>query len=315
MALPKQVEQQMLEVAELEKQMAAKPEPELGEAPEAAEQPADTSTPPAAEVTPTTPVEPRNDEETWEQRYKTLAGMYKAEVAREINAQMAEARRAIQNLQSQLDAQERKEPVSGNDKLVTDQDVDKFGDDLIDLQRRVAREVAAEFTSAINNLTQENAQLREQMSRQGSQVQSLSFEQQLATSVPDFRQINADARWVSWLNEIDPMIMAPRRVVAQQAFDEGNVEAIGHYVALFKSTLAQPTPQIDRQSELARQVTPSRSASASAASTQSAKVYTNADIERMFAKVRDHSIAQRHEQAAKLEAEINAAYMEGRVRA
>ena len=42
-------------------------------------------------------------------------------------------------------------------------------------------------------------------------------------------------------------------------------------------------------------------------------MYTTKDVERMFLKVKDLNVSQKFEDARKLEAEIDAAYMEGRV--
>jgi hypothetical protein len=49
--------------------------------------------------------------------------------------------------------------------------------------------------------------------------------------------------------------------------------------------------------------------------SQKGKTYTTRDVEKMFLKVKDLNIAHKYDDAKKLEAEIDAAYMEGRVTA
>ena len=101
MALPKQVEQQMREVEELERQMAA---------PVATEETPPTETPPAdvpvAEVVPpqepVVPVAPVVSEETWEHKYQTLIGKFNAEVPR-LHQQNKELTNQLQGMQTQID--------------------------------------------------------------------------------------------------------------------------------------------------------------------------------------------------------------------
>lgn len=306
MALPKQVEQQMREVEAIEAAMAA-PAPAVKTDPEPVPPPAAA---PVAEVVPSQP-EPTKVPD-WEQRYKVLAGKYDAEVPRlhvnvkELTAKLNEAIGKITELQ----AAPKQEPTK--EKLVNDQDVETYGQDLIDLQRRVAREVASEFQGKLDALAEENRTLREQVNQTGSQVGTMTFEQSLHRALPDFDAINADPAWISWLDEVDPLIRAPRRTVAQEAFENGDVAAIVHYVTLFRQNAA-PVKEDKRQADLELQVAPNRSAANSAPTSQQGKHYTTSQVEKLFNKVRDLNIRGQMDEAAKLEAEITAAYAEGRV--
>jgi hypothetical protein len=133
--------------------------------------------------------------------------------------------------------------------------------------------------------------------------------------VPDFQEVNADSRWVDWLNEVDPLLRAPRKSVAQDAFNRGDAEAVAHYIGMFKSNLSPAVQNNDKAAELEKQIQPKRSATNSANVSQQAQTYTDAQIHQMFLKSADYSAKGRIEEATKLEAEIDAAYREGRVRA
>ncbi len=107
MALPRQVEAQLRELEALEKQLAegqnpapAEPEPTPAEPPQDP-QPAPTETKPV-EPTPT-PTEPVVAEEKWEQKYKTLKGMYDAEVPR-LHSQVKELTQRMDALQKAAEA-------------------------------------------------------------------------------------------------------------------------------------------------------------------------------------------------------------------
>jgi hypothetical protein len=319
MALPKQVEAQLRELEALEKQLAegqnpapADPEPTPAEPPQDSQpQPAE---PKPVDPTPT-PTEPVVAEEKWEQKYKTLKGMYDAEVPR-LHADMRDLKAQVDNLRKAAETKPV-EPVkpAAAEKLVTDADVEAFGSDLIEVQRKVAREVAAEFRGELDSMRAENEKLREQLNNTGTQVSEASFEQRLYRMVPDFETVNTDPKWIAWLNEVDPLLRAPRSSVAQQAFNRGDAEGVAHYVAMFKKSVAPVEPTADKTTELELQIQPNRGATSTPPTSQKGKVYTNADIEKMFRKATDLSVKGRSDEAKKLEAEIDAAFMEGRVTA
>jgi len=319
MALPRQVEAQLRELEALEKQLAegqnpapADPEPTPAEPPQDPQpQPAE---PKPVEPTPT-PTEPVVAEEKWEQKYKTLKGMYDAEVPR-LHADLRDLKAQVDSLRkaSETKPVEPAKPKAA-EKLVTDADVEAFGQDLIEVQRKVAREVAAEFRGELDAMRVENEKLREQLTSTGTQVSEASFEQRLYRMVPDFEAVNADPKWIAWLNEVDPLLRAPRSSVAQQAFNRGDAEGVAHYVAMFKQTVAPVEQRADKTEELERQLQPNRGATSAPPTSQKGKVYTNADIEKMFRKAADLGTKGQTDAAKKLEAEIDAAYMEGRVTA
>jgi len=319
MALPKQVEAQLRELEALEKQLTeannpapAEPTPTPAEPPQDP-QPAPTE-PKPVEPTPT-PTESVVAEEKWEQKYKTLKGMYDAEVPR-LHADLRDLKAQVDNLRKAAETKpvEPAKPAVA-EKLVTDADVEAFGSDLIEVQRKVAREVAAEFRGELEAMRAENEKLREQLTTTGTQVSEASFEQRLYRMVPDFEAVNADPKWIAWLNEVDPLLRAPRASVAQQAFNRGDAEGVAHYVSLFKQSIKPVEPAADKTEELERQIQPNRSATSAPPTSQKGKIYTNADIEKMFRKATDLGVKGRVEEARKLEAEIDAAFMEGRVTA
>lgn len=319
MALPRQVEAQLKELEEIEKQLAAQQNPQGN--PEETEQQAQPAEPtqnpePVAqqpEVKSEKPVEPEVPEETWQQKYKTLKGMYDAEVPR-LHSDVRELRSQMDRLQKAAETPKPESKPAKMEKLVTDADVQAFGEDLIEVQRKVAREVAAEFRGELDAMRVENEKLREQLTTTGTQVSEASFEQRLYRLVPDFQAVNADDRWIGWLNEVDPLLRAPRKSVAQDAFNRGDAEAVAHYIGMFKSSVAPAEQQSDKAAELEKQIQPKRSATTAPVSQQ-AKTYTDAQIQKMFQKSVELSSRGQREEAMKLEAEIDAAYRDGRVRA
>lgn len=320
MALPKQIEQQQKELEVLEKQLMAQNEaPPVEETEPKSEDPPVEKPPeepkeaqPVEEEKPPQPVPQEVPDDMWQQKYKTLEGKYSAEVPR-LHAQIKDLMAKVEDLQQTKKPEPEPEKFEVQ-KLVTDADVEAFGSDLIEVQRKVAREVAQEFKKDLEDLRSENKRLQDQLLKTGGQIGEVTFEQRLHRLVPDFAQVNADPRWVAWLDETDPIIRGPRRVMAQSAFEQGDAEAVKDYVELFKKTLGEPVED-KRKAELERQVQPTKSATATPPNSQKGRTYTTKDIERMFEKAAKLNATQKFDEAQKLEAEIDAAYMEGRVTA
>jgi len=324
MALPKQVQKQLEEVEELEKALLAQNNPE--EPQEEASEELDTKAEEASETEPapkpdkakpadTSPTDVEDD--GFKQKYDTLLGKYDAEVPR-LHKQVRELTGQLEHLKQELTAK-KAEPTKPKEKvsLVTDEDRAEFGEELLDVQRRIAREVSQEYEDRFEQQEAVIKELQDQLAKTGSQIGEVGFSQRLAQLVPDFAEVDQDDRWMKWLNEHDPMLRGPRRVQAQAAFDAGDAEAVAHYVKLWKKTLAEPAApeKPERQAELEKQVAPTRSANSVKQPTNSnSKLYSAREMDAAWNKV---SLLMRRgsiEEAAKLEAELSAAYVEGRVR-
>jgi chaperonin cofactor prefoldin len=329
MALPRQVQAQLAEVEELEKTLKAQKEPKKKKAktPEVSEEPTDTEADVLAEtevaaqpgeVTPTD-TSPTDATDEFEQKYKTLQGKYDAEVPR-LHQQVRDMTTQLDMFQKELKAKSEappkpKEKVS----FVTDEDRAEFGEELIDVQTRIAKEVAQEYESRLEQQGEIIKALQDKIAETGSQVGEMGFTQRLQSLVPDFANIDNDERWVAWLNEHDPMLRGPRRDQAAAAFNAGDAEAVAHYVKLWKESIAgaEPEPRPNRQSELEKQVAPNRSASS--VRTQSAgqdqKIWSAREVQSGWDKIRVMNTRHQYDEANKLEATLTAAYIEGRVRA
>lgn len=322
MALPRQVQAQLAEVEELEKQLKAQdaeapPEPVVEDTEvEVTEEPAkQEAKPEEAKPADDTPKEEPADD--FKQKYSTLKGKYDAEVPR-LHQQIRELTEQMKALQIAQEAAKKAEAEKPKEKvsLVTDADREEFGEELIDVQRRVAREVAQDYEDRFEKQEQVIKALQEQLQNTGNQIGEMNFGQRLRQMVPDFDQIDADERWMQWLNEYEPMLNGPRRDRAQEAFNTGDAETVAHYVKLFKQTLEEPSePVVDtRQAELEKQVSPSRSVSVQKAD-QSKKTYSEREIAGAWTRIRNLNTKGQFEEASKLEAEITSAYLEGRVKA
>lgn len=321
MALPKQVEQQLREVEEIERSLTVQPEQTESETPVAEAQPEGD----ANEAQPTNVVElkqPEVSEETWQQKYHTLQGKFDAEVPRlhqqnkELAAQMQVLYQQLQTLQSQPQQQ----TTPQEDRLVTEKDEEAFGSDLIDVQRRIAKEVMRDMVKPLQSELAARdakiAQLEAQLNKTGGEVTNMTFEQRLARAIPDFEAINNDPKWIAWLNEIDPYTDEPRRSYAEYVYNNGDIEKLTKVVKFYKESTGQQQQQqqrSQRQTELNRQTQPTRSATTSTPPV-SDRTYTEPEWNRLWNKVNELHRKGNSAEAEQLENELSLAATQGRVR-
>jgi hypothetical protein len=310
--LPKQVQAQLEEAQRIQQSLAQPaPQPDPTPAPEPEPQPEPVVEPQPPQPAPAVPVEPTQDALYWQSRFKTLEGMQKAEAAR-FQAQ-------IQALSGQLDQvrQQPQAPAQPEKPLVTSQDDDKFGSDLIDVMRRVVREESRVLLGRLQAVEEIARKTAPQMERIGqveaavTQTREERFWGELQNAVPDWEKINQDQRWITWLAENDPVAGCTRQEALSNAQARMDIRRVVALFKLFKETLPKPAPTPKTPNpELARQVAPSKTSTVAVPPTQDRK-YTGRDYEYWFdpRRANDSEPAQ----VLAMKAELDRAYLEGRI--
>jgi hypothetical protein len=82
-------------------------------------------------------------------------------------------------------------------KMLTRQDLDNFGPELLDVAQRAAQHALA---PELQRLHEENQDLQDQL----NSATKTTIDQYLDREVPNWRSINADERFHSWLLQPDP---------------------------------------------------------------------------------------------------------------
>ena len=183
---------------------------------------------PAAEPAPEpAPAEPEPVDE-WKNKYLTLQGKYNAEVPR-LNAAIGDLRREMAELQK---APVAAAPVTETEKsVVSDSDVVDYGQDLIDLIRRVS---ANEVTTQTKDLTPKIEQIAGQVQQSRAQTATERVYAKLDTEVQDWREINRSDGFIQWLGTADPYAGALRKDLLKTAFEQADPERVS---AFFKGYL------------------------------------------------------------------------------
>jgi hypothetical protein len=313
-ALPKKVLEAEAKAEELYKQVyEAKPEDAPNEEP-APEQPsAETTEPPAQEETPepvgSQGIEPPpqqeedlGEEETWEHRFKVLTGKYSAEVPR-LAADNRELKNQLKVMEAELEAMKQGKAASPQ-SFVKPEEVEEYGEPLIDLIRRAAREEVSAKESEIKEL---KAKIDAFDSRT-SKVVEVDFYESLAREVPDWVAINDDKNFHKWLSGYDELTGEVRQNLLSQAEASRDARLVANFFKAYKK--AGQSWAASASKKLESQVVPDSSRVSKPPVGK--KIWTSQEIGNFYAAMRRGDVSDKD--AVAIEADIHAAQLEGRIR-
>lgn len=278
--------------------------------------PPENVTPPDNPVSQETKTQEVPDEK-WAHKYHTLKGMYDAEVPR-LHSDLREMKAQLQQIIADKAAlEERKAEVPQVNSLITDEDKEAFGPDLIDLIERATNSKVATLASREAELIKEIKELKGQLGNVTErQVVSEKdrFLSSLAQQVPDWETLNVDPGFLGWLQEVDPVYGIPKQAALSNAYESGDVARVATIFNSYKGTVAPKAPKArSGQEELQRQVAPTRTRSGTPpTSSESEQYFTNQDIEQFYTDWRRGVYDDA--EAAIMEKQIHAAAAEGRIR-
>lgn len=317
--LPKQIQAQLDEAAEIERQITEATSPQGNTEPENLEtQPTQTPAPEPAETAQTPPVEV---DDGFKKKYDALTGKYNKEVPR-LHEQLREQATSLQKLQDELAALKAKpvEPPKPKEALVTEKDEETFGKDLIDVARRVAQDeitALSERFSAMERILAGIAKIPERVQQiETRQVQSAEerFWNDINTAIPDWNEVDADPEWIEFLGQKAPFSVRQYRELAVEAISVGDVASIVELVNLWKDKSGKTqaaTQQSKIQQELQSQTQPSKQRAAQPINTDKGRTWTGEEYQMAFDPRLSRTMSQT--EIDKLQAEAEQAYAEGRV--
>jgi len=331
MAIPEQVRRQSEAVAKLYEDL----NPESEAAQEAAEtgnegseaEPANRVVPLAAGSASAEQGRSDNTDEelTYEQRWRSLQGMYNADTTRlrAENNQMNQRVSQLEQLISSLSAPQQGQPAQGTAaRLITDKDTEEYGDS-IDVMRRAAREELSEAYREIADLKRTVMQVQtnvvpkvESVVQRQALTAENTFWSELSAIVPDWREINANQGFHSWLLEVDPLSGMNRQTYLDVAQGQLDAYRVGEFFRTWQSSNGNSAAQQPRNvaaTQLEKQIAPGRGRTTSSATTgNEAKSYSRTDIAKFFDDGRKVMYKGKEQERDRIERDIFAAQREGR---
>lgn len=267
--------------------------------------------------------------ELYVQKYKTLQGMYNAEVPR-LHATNRELQSRISQMEQLLStlSQPQSQPQVQSQSYVSDAEREEYGESL-DVMRKVSKEELTplfqriqyleSMLGQVSNTIQTNVMPQiSEVSRQQAISAEDRFWGTLSERVPNWQQINSNPSFQGWLLEVDPISGVSRQAYLDQAQSNLDVDRVVQFFSTWAKQTgntayanAQPNRSASA-SELEKQVVPGRGRGGSSV-TQSAKTYSPDDIKTFFSDVRSGRYKGREAERDRIERDIFAAQREGRI--
>lgn len=332
MSIPKQVQKQSEEVQELYKQINGQTEEAQATAEAAPEEavndvaepiPSDSVEEQAPQSEPQEQVESGDQEPKeadWQQKYRSLQGMYNADVPR-LNAENRDLASRVSQLEGLLSTMQ--EPAQQTpavaEKLITDDDVKEYGDSIAVMRKAAREEVAQEIAQLRQQVGQLQGVLPQVQQVQAQQKKSgeQTFWNTIASEVPNWSDINNDPDFQSWLLAIDPLTGISRQTYLEDAQKNLDASRVVNFFRTWEGENGKTnTAQVDRtaqQSQLQKQVAPGRSRNNGVKASGQNRTYTPNDIQEFYSDVRKGKYKGRDDERGRIERDIFAAQQEGRI--
>lgn len=275
------------------------------------------------------PIEDENAK-SWKDRALSWQGRYNAaqKTNAELNEQLAQMGRELYETQQLLSRRSARTASNGSaapsPAFLTDQDVQNYGSELVDFTQRAAAHAVA---PRLQRIEQENAQLRENLSKEARH----RLDQSVEAAVPNYREVDANPRWHKWLLGLDIYSGRVRQHLLNDAiaaadahrvvsFFRGFIHdeaATGHTELAPTSQPAASQPPREPAVPLASLAAPGRPRPASGGESSmplDKPQYTRAQIAQLYRQHQKGAYVGREAEWNRLDADIIAAGREGRIR-
>lgn len=242
------------------------------------------------------------DNGNWEHRYKVLSGKYSSEVPR-LAAENRELKGSLKALEERLDRLSQAKSTS-KESLISSQEVDEYGESLIDVIRRAAREEASSKDDVINDLKAKVDSFDSKVTRNVE----VEFYEDLGRRVPEWVSINEDKNFHKWLEGYDDLTGQRRQELLSAAEADRDARRVSNFFLSYTKTNQSWAATANQKLE--SQVVPNTQ---SHTETPPAKrIWTRLEVQDFYARMRTGDVSG--SQAVAIEADIQAAAVEGRIR-
>jgi hypothetical protein len=307
--------------------------------------PLDPNAPPPPALPPEVPAtsaEPGTQEASWEHAFKSQKGRYEGQFTKlndQIGAMTAEIRRLVQENQNLHNAVRppQQQPTNGHavppsgpaPAGLSEEEVEAFGPELVDVIRRAARaEAQAMVSQGLGTVTQRVDQLGADNDAQKLEAM-ITY---MTSQIPNFVEMNTDPKLLAWLALPDPISGANRQQLLTQAWERREPSRV---LAIFNSYLATsdasqrpansqqqpvappaPVQAPSNRIPLVSLAAPGRAATAAptvGGHAEQKPTYTTTQIAQFYRDANRGAYRGRDAEKNAIEADIFAAQLEGRV--
>lgn len=270
------------------------------------------------------PVTPRgnDDDQSWEHRYKSMKGRYDRSESQIRN--MSDQILSLQNILSTMEAA----PTAARsetsfERFITPEEENDYGSDFLNVVGKRAKE---EMLPLVKGYEQKIAELEAKLVGVNGYVEQDAksrMESSLDERVPDWRDVNFDPNFISWLKLPDPYSGAIRHELLKAAYSRNDTPRV---LAFFNGFLAEEAAVDPAKGETGRRNTPAKPSLENFAAPGRAKTaaasgapaekpnFTRAQIAKFYADSAAGKFRGKEAEKDRIEAQIFDAEREGRIK-
>lgn len=237
--------------------------------------------------------------EDLQQKYKTLQGMYAADVTN-LKGQLKAVADRVQVLTA-------KESAPATDKpAVNPKDIENFGQEMMEMVQRYVTGVATQLESRLGRIESQLGSVEQQTAA----TREEQFYTLLTKLVPNWRAVNADDKWLLWLGVRDDVYGLPRQAALDNAFKNGNAQQVANVFNAFinSAPTVKPAPSLESQ------IAPESAGNPVTPAAASKPILSEKAITSFYNDMSRGKYAGRETESSAIEEQINLAVAEGRVR-
>lgn len=280
---------------------------------------------PAPAPEPKAPETPPAEPDPWKERFLTLEGKYKAETVpalREVTSLkmvVADLKTNIADLTSKLAQAAQPKPEPKAPKPMPES-VKEFSDEHPEAVETINYYAEKRIEDEVTRRVEEKMkEINGQIDQKFGQVNQMSFEDKLGSQVTDWRIINEDPEFISWLSERPRYSPYTKLELLRSAVASRDITTTVSFFEDFAklknpSPSPEPQPKATPDKKIEKFVSPSSKGANAQVNVPEPEVISRKDIKEYYADVAKGKYKGREKEAEAIEARINAAMMSGNVR-
>lgn len=187
-----------------------------------------------------------NDPGYWKARFKVTEGMLR-KAQEDLRDAQAEADQTIQELRNKVAELQAAAPASTGKvditAFFTPEQIDQFGTEQCEAMATAAVKAARSQADELIKQAVEPIKKKAEVSERNQRKQSEdNFWNRLAELTPDYQDINADAKWLAWLAEVDPDTKVLRQDTLDIARQKLNADGVSAMFEKFRASQKTGAP-------------------------------------------------------------------------
>lgn len=247
-----------------------------------------------------------------DQRWNVLQGMINKK-----DIELDNMRLLLAQLSQKQSEPQQQQPQ--RQSVISKQDVEDFGQDLIDLIGKIAHDTAmavvARESGDIKSKFNEMKKSVDNIGASSAKTAADVFDENLTKRVPNWQQVNVDPAFLSWLQGVDDFTGIKRIDLLTDAYNRMDLPRTAKFFTAFLGTQTDPAPVAAPAADVTKLVVPNKPRASTPTTTPQTqtRLWSRRDIAQLYEDKRNNRITQ--EEFDKQERDLFKAQSENRLAA